>query len=434
MDTPQERQHGNGKSGFAPERRHFLKTVGGAAGLAALFGADALRGVEAAVAGTTGMTPQQAAAEETLWSEVQQAFSISRSLVNLDNGYTCPAPRVVTEAVIRYIWEQEPVPYGPYVQESRDKMAVVKTGLARIFGCDTGEIAVVRNATEALKTVLYGFPLKPGDEVLTTTQDYGSMVATLRHREQRGGIKLTQIDIPAPPKSMDEVVGLFERAFTPKTRFIFVSHISYTTVMIFPVKKICDMAHERGLEVVVDGAHAYGHLDFKHADLDCDYYGTSLHKWLLAPKGTGMLYIRKPYIEKIPPLMSGPSPRQNARMRKYESVGTQSMAPLIAIGEAIAFHNAIGSKRKEERLRYLKNYWAGRLQKTSKIKLYTSLVPEMSAGLAAVGIDGVDMTGLQEYLWEEHRIRTSRGIYARGEEVQWVRVTVSLYTAPSELD
>ena len=420
------------------ERRHFLKTAGLTAGLATFLGPDSFRGVEAAVSEVADLAPHEAARDEALWREVKQAFTVNRSLINLDNGYACPSPRVVTEAVVRYIWEQEQVPYGQYVQKARDQVNTVKKSLARLFGSSPDEIALVRNTTEALKTVLYGIPLNPGDEVLTTTHDYSSMVSALRQRERKEGIKLVEVPAPFPAGSLDELVEVIEGGITSKTRVILVSHITYTTGQVFPVRRICELAHRHGIEVVVDGAHAVGQLDFKVSDLGCDYYGTSLHKWLSAPKGTGLLYMKREHVEKIEPLY-GPytSRRFNAltSMRKYESVGTVSHAPFLAIGEALAFHNAIGPKRKEERLRYLKNHWAERLQRHPRIRVYTPTAPEMSCCIAGVGIEGVDPTGMRDYLWDEHQIQTSRGRYDREDTGRtWVRITPNLYTTLPELD
>lgn len=420
------------------ERRHFLKTAGVTAGLATFLGPDSFRGVEAAVSEIADLAPHEAARDEALWREVKQAFTVNRSLINLDNGYACPSPRVVTEAVVRYIWEQEQVPYGQYVQKARDQVNTVKKSLARLFGSSPDEIALVRNTTEALKTVLYGIPLNPGDEVLTTTHDYSSMVSALRQRERKEGIRLVEVPAPFPAGSLDELVKVIEGGITSKTRVILVSHITYTTGQVYPIRRICELAHRHGIEVVVDGAHAVGQLDFKVSDLGCDYYGTSLHKWLSAPKGTGLLYMKREHIEKIEPLY-GPytSRRFNAltSMRKYESVGTVSHAPFLAIGEALAFHNAIGPKRKEERLRYLKNHWAERLQSHPKIRVYTPTAPEMSCCIAGVGIEGVDPTGMRDYLWDEHQIQTSRGRYDREDTGRtWVRITPNLYTTLPELD
>ncbi|MGE4658564.1 MAG: aminotransferase class V-fold PLP-dependent enzyme [Gammaproteobacteria bacterium] len=414
------------------KRRSFLKTLGAAAGLATVMGPDALHGIEAAVRNSAGLTPREAARDEALWSEVQQAFTMSRSLINLDNAWTCPSPRVVTEALVQYIWHQEKVPAQQWVNDFEDRVDTVRVALARLYGVNAGEIAVVRNTTEALKTVLYGVELKAGDEVLTTRLDYSSMISALRHRQQRDGITLTRIDVPVPPQSPDELVEAFARAITRKTRLILTSHIAYLNGQVFPVGRICDLAHQHGIEVVVDGAHSFAHLADTQQDIRADYYGTSLHKWMLAPKGTGMLFIPEDKIEKIQPLMSGPSRRRNASMGKFESVGTQSLAPFLAIGEAIIFHNAIGPKRKEERLRYLTHYWVERLQTIPKIRLYTSLDSEMSCGIATIGIEGIHPVPLGDYLWEQHHIQTAP--IERGETIQGLRISPNLYTTLHELD
>ena len=415
-------------------RRRFLQAVGAAGGLATLLGPDAVRTGEAATDGAAGPTPQQSAAEEWRWAETQQAFTMTRSLVNLDNGFTCPAPRVVSEAVARYVKAQEEVPYGIWLRDARTRTADVRTGLARLFGADPEQIAITRNATEALKTLLNGFPLEPGEEILTTTHDYDSMLELLDQREKQDGIKVVKAVVPLLPAPMDELAAIFERAITPRTRLILVSHITYTTGQIFPVRRICDLAHQHGIEVVVDGAHAFAQLDFKLADLECDYYGTSLHKWLLAPKGTGMLFMRKDRIETIQPLYGPVSERLNGAIRKFESVGIQDTSHVLGIGDALAFHDAIGSKRKEERLRYLKNRWADRLRQLPNVRLYTPQEPEASCGIAAVGIDDVDPTALHDYLWDEHRIQTSRGYYEGGGQMRFLRISPNLYTTLNELD
>ncbi|MBT5872515.1 MAG: aminotransferase class V-fold PLP-dependent enzyme [Candidatus Latescibacteria bacterium] len=413
-------------------RRRFLKTAGGAAAVSGLLASTGFPAAEAAVASAAGMTPFDSARDESLWGAAQQAFSMNRSLINLDNAWTCPSPRVVTEAVVRYIWNQEEVPAQQWINDFEDRVETVRISLGRQLDCDPQELAIVRNATEALKTVLYGVPLKAGDEVLTTNHDYSSLVSVIRHREIRDGIKLVRAEVPAPAESMDQLVSAFEEAITPRTKLILVSHIAYLTGQIFPVKRICEMAHQRDIEVVVDAAHSFAHLDYTMSDLQGDYFGTSLHKWMLAPKGTGLLYIPKDKIEKINPLMSGPSRRRGRSIRKYESVGTQSMAPMLAIGEAITFHRAIGGKVKEERMRYLKLYWAERLNKLSNIQLYTSLDPEMSCGFTTVGIRGVHPEALRDYLWEQHYIQTAR--IDRGEDLQGLRTSPNLYTTLPELD
>lgn len=416
-------------------RRDFLKGIGGLAGLAGLFGADALQAVEAAVQNARGLPPQDAAKDEAVWGQVQQAFSLSRSLIHLDNGWTSPSPRVVTESLIQYIWEQEHIPVQEWVEEFRLRLNPVRDALAKIGGCSSDDIAIVRNATEALNTVLLGIPLSAGDEVIHSTQEYGTMMRSLAYRETRDGVKVVKIDLPVAPATMNDILEPYRKAITPKTKLILVSHIGYLNGQIFPVRAICDLAHERGVDVVVDGAHAFGHVTFNIADLGCDYFGTSLHKWLLAPKGTGLLYIRPDRREKIPPLITAPSRRRAASMRKYESVGTESYAPRLAIGDAVLFQNIIGAKRKEERLRFLSHYWAERLVRVPGIRLCSSLTPEMSCGILTVGVDGTVPFALDKYLWEVHRIRTADidDEFSTGA-IQGLRVTPNVYTTLSELD
>jgi selenocysteine lyase/cysteine desulfurase len=414
-------------------RRRFLQAVGAAGGLTALMGPEALP-AGAATAPGAGLTPQETAAEESLWAETQQAFTMTRSLVNLDNGFTCPCPRAVSEAVAGYIRAQEELPYALWLRNARERTAGVRTGLAQLFGTDPEQIAVTRNATEALKTVLNGFPLKPGEEILTSTHDYDSMLELLDQRERKDAIRVIKAVVPILPATMDELAGIFERAITPRTRLILASHMTYTTGQIFPIRAICEIAHRRGIDVIVDGAHAFGQLDFKLADLGCDYYATSLHKWLLAPKGTGMLFVRKDRIGTIPPLYGPVSEAAGGAIRKFESVGVQDSSRVLGIGDALAFHNAIGARRKEERLRYLKNYWAERLRRLPNIRLYTPLEPEASCGIAAVGIEAVDPTALHDYLWDAHRIHTSRGYYEAGGKMRFLRISPNLYTTLKELD
>lgn len=412
----------------ATGRRDFLKTAGGAAGLAAatlLLGPATLRRVEAATQKNAGLDPLQAAQDEDFWREIQQAFTVSSSVINLNNGTVGCCPRVVTESVVRYIWQQEE---APPLQKGylRSRMESVRVGLATLFGSDPEETAIVRNTTEAMQNVLFGIDMKPGDEVLTTTQDFYSMVNALEQRRRREGISVKKIDLPIPPQSMDEIVTAFERGITAKTRLILLSHPITGTGQYLPVKPICDMAHQRGIEVIVDGAHSFAQIDFKHKDLDCDYYGTSLHKWLFAPKGTGMLYVRRNKINKVWPLLSAPEGMDD-NIRKFEGRGTISYAPYLGISEALSFHNGIGPKRKEERLRYLTNYWARRLQPLPKFRLYTPLDPEMCCAIASFGLEGIDAGALSKYLQDKHRILTA-GWSDR------MRITPSVYTTLGELD
>lgn len=415
------------------ERRSFLKALGAGAGalsISTVFDPATISQVEAATRRVAALSPEETAVDESYWRDVQQAFSISRSLIDLNNGYTCPSPRVVTEALVQYIWEQEEAP--SYVLRSvlPPRRETVRHGLARLFGCDPEEIALVRNTSEALEILLMGVDLKSGDEVVTTNQDYGRMRTTLEQRRRREGIDINYISIPTPATTMDELVDRFRRAITPKTKMILMCHQINLTGQIMPVKEVCEIAKEHGIQVMVDGAHSFAQFYFKHEDLGCDYFGTSLHKWLYAPKGTGMLYVRREKIKDLWPLMAAPE-RMEDDIRKFEETGTQSMAPHLATGEAIAFHNSIGPRRKEARLRYLKDYWAKRLVAVPNVRLHTSLDPKMSCAIGNVEIVGIPPQKLVDYFWDKHHIIVTA---IEHEEYRGLRITPNLYTTLDELD
>ncbi|PYT19725.1 MAG: aminotransferase V, partial [Acidobacteria bacterium] len=299
------------------QRRTFLRA---ATGLAALK-ADSINRARAAAPSVNDRTPEQAARDEDFWREIQQAFTVDRNIINLNNGGVCPSPKVVQDAMRRQLEFSNVAPAYTMWTVLEPEIESVRARLAASFGCDPEEMAITRNASEALEIAQLGIDLKPGDEVLTTDQDYPRMITTWQQRERRDSIKLKMISFPTPPPSMDDLYQRFERAITPRTRVIHFCHITNLTGQIFPVKKICQMARSRGIEAIVDGAHAYAQFPFKHEDLDCDYYGTSLHKWLLAPHGTGFLYVRKSKIEKLWPMMAAPA-SMNANIRKFEEIGT----------------------------------------------------------------------------------------------------------------
>src|SRR5689334_23389922 len=300
----------------------------------------------------------------------------------------------------------------------------IRTGLAEIFGCDREEIAITRNASESLEILLMGMDFKSGDEILTTTQDYPRMLTTLRQREKRENLKLKLIQVPIPPKNLSEITAAFEKGITDRTRLILISHMINITGQITPVKAVCDLARARGIETIVDSAHSFAQFDFKQKDLGCDYFGTSLHKWLYAPKGTGLLYVRRDKIEKIWPLMAAES-KQSSDIRKFEEIGTHSAAPKLAIGEALLFHNGIGGKRKEARLRYLSRYWMNRLKAAPKIRFNTSFDPNQSCAIGNVQIQGTDTAAVVKYLFEKQKIFS---VAIKHEEFEGIRVTPNLYT------
>ena len=408
-------------------RRQFLSTA--FAPLAVNLKPAAVPGLLETLAGYPG-TPQEIASDELFWREVQQAFTVDRSLVNLNNGGVSPAPTAVQDAMKRYLDFSNLAPVYTMWEILEPQREGVRQRVARDFGCDTEEIALTRNASESLQICQLGIDLKAGDEVLTTTHDYGRMITTFKQRERREGIKLVQFPLPVPAEDPDEIVRLFEENITPRTKMILMCHIVNITGQIMPVKKVVQMARKKGIPVIVDGAHAYAHFEFKHEDLDCDYYGSSLHKWLLAPHGTGLLYVRKNKIKDLWPLMAA-SVKQDEDIRKFEEIGTHPAANYIAIADALTFHQGIGAKRKEERLRHLTHYWAKQLLTHDRIKLNTSLNPAYSCAIGNVQIEGVDTVALRDYLWKEHRIIV---VPIMHKDFQGLRVTPNLYTTLEELD
>ena len=411
-------------------RRRFLETMLAAgAGIPALKddGLERLLGLARRV---DGRLPADVARDEDFWLGIQQAFTLDRTLINLNNGGVSPSPRVVQEAMRRYLEYSNTAPVYTMWQVLEPEIESVRRRLAASFGCDPEEMAITRNASEALEIVQLGLPLERGDEVLTTTQDYPRMLTTWHQRERREGIVVKEISFPVPPPSQDDLGDRIERAITPKTKVIHFCHITNLTGQIFPVKRICQLGRARGIEVIVDGAHAYAHFPFTRDELDCDYYGTSLHKWLLAPHGTGFLYVRKAKIERVWPMMAAP-PEMNANVRKFEEIGTHPAANHNAIAEALTFHEGIGPERKAARLRYLFQRWAKRLEKLPKVKILTPYDPAQSCGLASVAVEGVDVNKLVASLWDKYRIIVTPIVH---KEFSCLRVTPNVYTTTAEID
>lgn len=409
-------------------RRQMMMAAGAAI---AAFQDTAVERVSAAASATAGRAANEVARDEDFWSEVRHAFTIDRSIINLNNGGVSPAPRVVQQAMNRYLEMQNMAPVYYMWRILDPNLETVRRQLAQDFGCDTEEIAITRNASESLEICQYGIDLKPGDEVLTTDQDYPRMINTWKQREQRDGVVLKTISFPVPPPSMSDLVERFERAITPRTRIIMCCHITNLTGQIFPVKEICQLGRSRGIEVIVDGAHSYAHFPFKRDDLDCDYFGTSLHKWLLAPIGTGFLYVRKEKIRKLWPLMA-PSESELDNIRKFEQIGTHPAANRTAIAEAMTFHHTIGVERKAARLRFLRERWSRRLEQLKGVKTLTSYDPEQSCGIGNLSVEGMDPGKLTSHLWQDHRILVTP-IRVEGQYTG-IRVTPNVYTTLEEID
>ena len=415
------------------DRRNFLSLAGTGLGLAAVASASIgslLKEVQAAGKSVAHLSPTHAAMDEDYWSVIQRSFSVTRGIINLNNGGVSPSPRIVTEALVRYIWQQEDATAYTMWQILEPQSETIRTGLAEMFGCDREEIAITRNASESLETLLMGMDLKSGDEILTTTQDYPRNLTTLRQRERREGLMVKLVKIPIPPKNLNEIVSAFERGITNRTKLILMSHMVNITGQITPVKAVCEMARNRGIETIVDGAHSFAQFDFKQKDIGCDYFGTSLHKWLYAPKGTGLLYVNRSKIGKIWPLMAAEAKQAND-IRKFEEIGTHSAAPRLAIGEALLFHQGLGGKRKEARLRYLSRYWMNQLKDIPKVRFHTSFDPAQSCAIATVAIEGTDPRAVASHLFNKHRIFVTPIIH---EEFQGLRITPNVYTTLAELN
>ncbi|MGJ5819566.1 aminotransferase class V-fold PLP-dependent enzyme [Paludibaculum fermentans] len=385
----------------------------------------------AAAQALRAQTPEQAARNEDFWFQTRLAFSVDRNLLNFNNGSLCPAPVVVQQAMERY-WTVTNLSPSHYVDQLLlPETEVVRAELAREFGCSSEELALTRNTSEGLHTVIYGLDLKAGDEVLTTTQDYPSMLTSLEQRARRDGVVTRRFPYPSPPKSARELSELFWQHATPKTRAILVSHMTFTTGQIFPVAEICREARRRGIYSIVDGAHGFAHLVFRRDDLDCDFYATSLHKWLTAPVGTGFLYVRRDQIARVWPLMGAPA-SMTGDIRKFESVGTQPVAMRNAIADALAFHRGLGPERKQERLRYLRRRWSEPLSRHARIRLRISDDPAQACGIGALSIEGMPAARITELLEQKYRIHVRTRVIAN--EFDCIRVSPNIYHAPEDVD
>jgi selenocysteine lyase/cysteine desulfurase len=370
------------------------------------------------------------AKDEDFWATVQQAFTVDRSLINLNNGGVSPSPEFVQAAMKKHLDFSNQAPVYNMWRILEPRREGVRQRIARMFGVDTEEIALTRNASESLQICQLGIDLKKGDEVLTTDQDYPRMITTFQQRERREGIKLNQFSIPVPAENDDEIVSLFEQNITPKTKLILMSHIVNISGQILPVKKVVQMARKKGIPVIVDGAHAFAHFSFNQEDLDCDYYTTSLHKWLFAPHGTGMLYVKKDKIKDLWPMMAAPE-TMDENIRKFEEIGTHPAANFLAIGEALTFHEGIGSDRKEARLKYLNDYWIDQLIDNDRVVLHTSRNPKYACAIATVELKGIAPNDLNAALWRDYRIITTP---INHHQFKGIRVTPNVYTTLEELD
>jgi len=414
-------------------RREFLGALAlpaaaGPLGCANVLREDAL--ARAAELADDARDPALVARDEDYWRAAQQAFTVDRSMINLNNGGVCPAPRGVQEAHKRHLDHGHLAPAYVLWRLQDPQKEGSRVGLARLFGCDPEEVAITRNASESLENVQLGLDLARGDEILTSTQDYPRMLTTWRQRERREGLVLRQVRIPVATDDPAEIVRAFESGVTARTRVLHMCHVVNLTGQILPVKEVVALARARGIAVIVDGAHSFAHLDFKHAELDCDYYGTSLHKFLHAPHGTGMLYVRRSKIRGLWPLMPAEE-KQDDDIRKFEEIGTHPVANRLAIAEALIFHETLGPRRKQERLLYLRDVWARRLLEHPRVRLHTSLKPGRATGVANFEIEGLDPNALMDHLWQRQRIFTVAIVHP---EFRGLRISPAVYTTLNELE
>ena len=411
-------------------RRRFL----GATAAASLgFGMAPVLTARASHAGLLGRlampgTPEVLAGDEAYWQTVQQAFSVDRSLIHLNNGGVGPSPTLVQAAEQAYREASNRMPFYAYRAQVRPQIEAVRQGLADQFGCDAEEIALTRNTSEGMAICQLGLDLRSGDEVLTTDQDYPRMMANWHQRAEREGIGVKTVPLPVPLDDPGTFVAQMEAAMTARTRVVMVCHMIDLTGQILPVRALADMTHRHGVPLLVDGAQTFGHLDFTQADLACDFFATSLHKWLMGPQGTGMLYIHRDRIADVWPLMPAEED-DSADVRKFEDIGTAPPAPILALGEALAFHRSIGPARKAMRLRYLRDQALDPLLAYDRVRLQTHL--PTAGALATIEVDGIDPVALRDHLWNRHRIRV-RPI--RHPSVEGIRVSPSVYTTLPEVD
>jgi len=417
-------------------RRSFLQLCGTLGMTAAVAKAGGLERITDAAQTVADRTPEDVAADEFYWREIQLAYKLDRTLINLNNGFTSPCPRVVLESEFRYLEmiNMLPVHYQAMVA---DHIETIRRRMAAEFGCDPSELALTRGASESLQIVQNGIDLEPGDEVVTTEQDYPRMLTTWDQRMRRQGIKVTrlQFSVPATP---DELYRMFEQAVTPRTKVFHFCHITNLTAQLFPVQRIARFARSKGIVTIVDGAHALGQFPFKLRDLECDAYGVSLHKWLMAPIGNGCLYVRREMIPKFWPLQAAPE-QQDDDIRKFEAIGTHPWGIRAALGEALAFHQAVGGERKAARLRFLTLRWANALKVNPRIHILTNLgEPAQAWGVAAVNIEGIDVRDLAKFLMDKYRIVAVPLVGGAPPnqvfDYQALRVSPNIYTMLEEID
>ena len=407
-------------------KRTFIKNAT-MTGIGATLGMDALAALFETKLGVTG---DALASDEKFWKEIRKQYLLKPDYINLENGYYNFIPQPLLEKFIGHVRE---VNYqGAYYMRNNavENKKRVTAKLAALVGCEADQVAITRNTTESLDIVIAGKHWEKGDETIMAEQDYGSIIEMLKHVGDRYGVVNKMVSVPNHPKSDEEIVALYENAITPKTKLILVSHMINVTGQILPIRKICDMAHAKGVEVCVDGAHAVAHFKFNIPDLNCDYYGASLHKWLSTPLGAGLLYVKKEKMPSIHPLIVGWE-KDPYKMLRISHTGTHPSHTDLTIEDSIDYYNMIGAERKESRLRFIQEYWTSKVRTVPRIIINTPVESHRACGIANVGIEGIKPGDLAKRLLEEHRVYT---VAIDGANVHGCRITPNVYTTTDELD
>jgi selenocysteine lyase/cysteine desulfurase len=369
-------------------------------------------------------------ADEAHWGAIRAQFTVASDFINLENGYFGIQPDPVLAAFGRWTAEANAETARFLRLRFPPLLDAVMADLAEFTGTGTDELVLTRNATEAMNILAQGYPFRPGDEVLLGDHDYDHVVPIFELLAQRKGIVLKRVEVPLDPRDDDEILGCYERAMTPRSRVLLATHMIHLTGQVLPVAKLAALARARGVDVMVDAAHSFAHLDFRLADLGADFMALNLHKWLGAPLGSGLIYIRRERLGEIAPLFADRIfPKDD--IRHLGHFGTTPPAAILAVRDALAFHNRIGSRNKEARLRWLKDYWMGGVESLPGVSLLTPRAPARSCAIGAFRIAGWEAERIVEHLYEKHRI------FAVGRPLQGgdcVRVTPHLYTRPDELD